>query len=257
MNQKKCPKCGESNPPEAVMCWACYTPLTSGVAGLSPAAAGSVAGGTTGAAPIAVGGDDEEKSKPKITPVQMGVLGVGLLAALFFGATQLMGGGTVPEDPGTTPVAGTDPPVVQQQTAPVVAGAAPPPPGQAGPTSAELGFSVVSFPNASARTGVMAILIKPDSGAGSAVSMAKEARAQFTNANRFPVMQVFVFNNQQAAQIFKEHQAKRRNEPLENGDYSALAPAWSGAVARVEFRGNSTKVANPSNNPSGWWRGLR
>ena len=31
MNNKtqKCPKCGEENPAEAVMCWACYTPLSA------------------------------------------------------------------------------------------------------------------------------------------------------------------------------------------------------------------------------------
>jgi len=28
MNMQTCPKCGEANPDEAVMCWACYTPLS-------------------------------------------------------------------------------------------------------------------------------------------------------------------------------------------------------------------------------------
>ena len=35
--QKQCPKCGEKNPAEAVMCWACYTSLSGGAMAAPPA----------------------------------------------------------------------------------------------------------------------------------------------------------------------------------------------------------------------------
>ena len=33
METKRCPKCGEENPPEAVLCWACYTPFSGATPG--------------------------------------------------------------------------------------------------------------------------------------------------------------------------------------------------------------------------------
>ena len=69
MNPKKCPKCGESNPPEAVMCWACYTPL-SGSAGSGPSSQSTPAHAA-------------ESEKKAIPPWQLGLVAVGEVGEQF------------------------------------------------------------------------------------------------------------------------------------------------------------------------------
>jgi hypothetical protein len=72
---KKCPKCGEDNPAEAVMCWACYTPLSAaGGAPLGATAAMSAGAlaqgpmGKAGSGPTPVEGEKEKKPvDPKIS----------------------------------------------------------------------------------------------------------------------------------------------------------------------------------------------
>lgn len=93
MASKKCPKCGEDNPAEAVMCWACYTPLSgsaplgaglTGAAGTLPKGAGSPVG-----VPLT-----EEPAKKGLDPKAIGIgafLLVGVIAAVMM--SGMMGGG--------------------------------------------------------------------------------------------------------------------------------------------------------------------
>ncbi|RYG70864.1 hypothetical protein EON80_06595 [bacterium] len=70
MASKKCPKCGEDNPAEAVMCWACYTPLSGGpaVGSMSTATASLAAKGPVGKGPVGVPGVEEDSGKKASIP---------------------------------------------------------------------------------------------------------------------------------------------------------------------------------------------
>jgi hypothetical protein len=254
VNQKKCPKCGENNPPEAVMCWACYTPLTGG------AAAGAAAPAGRGAAPAAESG--EEKAKPPVW--QMAVIAGGLLGALFLGASSMGliggsgGGGESPPDlpPETGAVPSPDnpaPPAPPPAPAPATDGGNPAPaPAFTAP------FAVVTQPNPRAAIGIMAIIptsktLPPEK----AASLAAFTYRQVVDPNRWPVFQIFVFNNDKAAAMFKDYQIKQRGAPLDDSDYRQLSNIWPNVYVRYEYRrsgkGGVETVRYPFKDPMGWW----
>ncbi len=261
MNQKKCPKCGENNPPEAVMCWACYTPLSGGAvaAGASPGVAGAVATTRPNVA------EHEEKEKKPVAPWQIGVVVLALLIGVGFGVSQFMGGGSdtvadTPSLPQTDPGV-QDPGTVAQQPY------SPPPPSAPAVTSTESGgaatpptfvpYDMVSAPNTQLSWGVMAIVpTQANVSDSKAASLAAFARRQYQNPN-WRAVHIYVFADRQTALQFKEYQRGRKSNVLGPGDMAALTNLWSRCLVRYEFTGGRESVRYPSKNPTGWWVGRR
>jgi hypothetical protein len=265
VNKKKCPKCGEENPAEAVMCWACYTPLAG-----SPAGAGAApAGAAPGVAPAATG----EKEKTKIPPWQMGVLGVGLLAALFVGARTLMPASSSDDDGGDTettsdsgdtkpPEDGASTPDTPAPTAvnPVVISSN----GTASVMPDKAPFSIVVPPNPRLSVGTMAILPTEANTSGpQAAALAAYTRRQYSSrVKSWDTLYIYVFSDAKSASYFADYQKRRKGAALNTSDYSFLANLWSSCLARYEYSASSggkrvERVLYPSKNPSGWWYSSR
>jgi hypothetical protein len=259
VNQKKCPKCGEMNPAEAVMCWACYTPLTGG----APVAAG--AGGAGALAQPNAPSASNDDNKKSIAPWQIGVLAVALLIGLGFGVSSMMGGGSVGDSSqGGSGGIEISPPSSSSSGGgggggSVAPGAVAPPISSSGgggeikPAAAP--FSIVTAPNPALQWGIMSIVpTQPNVSPQKAASLAAFAGRQFKRNSEWRALQVYVFQNMEAAQAFKVYQTGRRQDVLGPGDYTALANIWPQCLARYEINGTRETVKLPSSAPTSWWR---
>lgn len=249
-NKKRCPKCGEENPPEAVMCWACYTPL-------SAAAAGTGAGAAKRSAASSVQThDDEEHVKPATQPWQIAVIAIGLIFVLFWVGKNFLpsgsSGDTLPPaaSPGFSPGDAAPPPVAQSSTS------------QSGTSSIsavtpqKLPFTVAVAPNPNITVGTMAIVpTESNISASQAASLASFTRSQFTQMKRWNKLYIYVFRDQQSAKQFANYQRSRRGAPLTGSDYRNLTSLWGSALACYEYNNGSEQIYTPTNNPSGWWTG--
>jgi hypothetical protein len=259
---KKCPKCGEDNPAEAVMCWACYTPLAGSapipVAGAARAGAGGVAGkgGPVGAP------TQEDGEKKQLDP-KLFVVGGLLLLGIIVAVVMNMGGSGGSDD--STPM-GQDPGTTSMSPDPGGGGAPPPPAPVAPPSFAgqsntpvepvALPYNVIVPPNAKYATGTMGILatqanITPNQARG----LAKFAHDQFSRNGKWSKMQIAVFSDAGAARTFATYQSRRRGAPMTANDYRELANSnvWSGAPAFYESSGKRESIAYPASNPMNWW----
>ncbi len=270
MASKKCPKCGEDNPAEAVMCWACYTPLSGGpvMAGGAPIGGPATAGiGAKGPGPVGVPGGDEAPAKKGVDPKMIGVgafLVVGALVAFMVNGG--MGGGSTDDGTGVDPTAPAPGPGGQPAPPPPPPTTNVPPPtgggggGTAAPAPVALPFQTVVPPNPQYATGTMGILVnKPGMTAVEAAGFAKFAKNQYSRNGKWKNMQICVFADQQTANAFKSYQSKRRGSPLTNDDYQQLGSRgiWGGTPAFLESKGNKELVYYPSRNPNGWWSSRR
>ena len=243
------------NPAEAVMCWACYTPLTGGAAGVGGTAA-------MAATPVATA---EPKEKKAIEPWQLGVVGLAVLLALGFGASQMMGGGGDNVEPDATP--GTIPKPPPRPGSPAT-GPSPdvftgkvnvPQSGGGGQVdvSKALNYSVASPPNPDKQWGVVALVpndpnVTPQIAAG----MAQFAFQQFGGKTKWKAMQIFVFRNREAALQFNRFQIGRKYDVVADDDYPSLAAIWPSCMVRFESNGNAAPdIRFPSQRPTSWWRG--
>jgi hypothetical protein len=261
VNKKKCPKCGEENPAEAVMCWACYTPLAGaapiGTAGAAPT------GAVKGAAPV-VG--EEAGEKPKIPPWQMGIVGVGLLAALYFGVRAVMPSSASDDDSGDTttqtttdrpPDAGGNPGApAPSPSNPVVISSS----GTAQVMPDKAPFTIAVPPNPKLSVATMAIVPTDAATSGpGAAALAAYTRRQYTaRIDSWNTLYIYVFSDAQSAQYFADYQKHRKGAPLGPSDYSYLANLWGSCLARYEYSTagggkHVERVLYPSKNPSGWW----
>lgn len=258
MNQKKCPKCGENNPAEAVMCWACYTPLSGG----ATVAAGAGGAAAMAAPGTAVAGKDEGEKKP-IAPWQIGVVVGALLLAVGFGIYTFMGSSS--DDPSSVSVNVTDAnpnygpgPGGYPNNSPVVSGPAPDSGPGGGPTidPKPIPYALIASPNVTMSWGVMAIVPnRAGTSPVAAASLAKFARNQFSGVTSWEGMHIYVFSDTQSAQAFNDYQAPRRHALLGPGEYGEVANLWPKCLARYEYRRNGReKVVYPSRNPGAWWR---
>lgn len=254
MNKKKCPKCGEENPADAAMCWACYTPLGDAVP------AGGAASGTTAPAGKDLGLEDEEKEK--IPPWQLAVIGAGLLTAIGFGVFNFMPSGNTSGGSDDFDDMPMDPPISQeaqptQQSSPVTFSSS----GTASVTPTEAPFSVVVSPNPRYSTGTMAIVPKDKNVSGAtAASYAAYVRRQYAaQMKRWSTFYVYVFSDQAQAQEFAKIMRQRRGAPLSSSDYASLTPLWRAATARYEYSARNgqriERVVYPSQSPNNWWNG--
>lgn len=253
MNKKKCPKCGEENPTEAVMCWACYTPLSGESNG---------AGSTPGRAEAATDSGEEKK---KIPPWQMAVIGAALLGGVFLGVRTMMpapsdaeeeetsttettGGTTTPDASGPGPSA-----------PPAPAPSAPPPAGTAVPAPQEAPFTVVVPPNPRLSVATMAIVPTDGTATGpQAAALASYTRRQFKgNTKQWRSLYIYVFSDAQSAQYFAEYMKRRKGAALAASDFSYLSNLWGSVLTRYEYttyKGKRVERAlYPSKNPNGWW----
>ena len=258
MNQKKCPKCGENNPPEAVMCWACYTPLTAGAVAPGVAPGAVRPGGPPGPGGPAAA-TDTGGGAGGIQPWMYAVGGVVLLVILVVGAKVLMGGDP-PGDaaPGgdtggtsSTGMTGSPGNVMPPSRS---SGTMPLPPSNSnstGPGSTTIlpaPYNIGAIPNPQAPVGIVGIApvqpLSPSQGA----SIAKYAVSQFANVDHWGALEVFVFQDQQANQAFKDYQTGRRSYPLGADDFNSaeLNNLWPQTMAvYVFYKGGKERVVKP------------
>ena len=266
MATKKCPKCGEENPAEAVMCWACYTPLAGGAAAAAGGGLVTPRGGAAAVTPAATAAAQDEEKKgidPKIFLVVglllvAGVIG-GFTSGIFGGSGNAetlnpdlptnTGGGTTGSSGGIIPQQPSNPGIVAQPSSNSNSGA-----GSVTPQAAP--FRMVVPPDPRYSNGTMAIIpTAPNVSPAQASGLAKYAKQMVAPGGRWKSMQVVVFNNPGAAKAFQKYQASRKGAKLSANDYAALAGqgVWSGAPAYYETQGNSEQSFQPSANPNNWW----
>ena len=263
MANKKCPKCGEDNPAEAVMCWACYTPLTAGAG----AAMGAGGMGAAGAAtlprpggpmgvPSAVNEGEKKQIDPKIFLVG-GLLLVAAVVALF--TTGIIGGSSPPGviDNGIPTTITTDTGFVGTSGMAATPPPPPPPPTNNGPTggSGEVvtppapSYSMVSSPNPRYSVATFGITpAQPNVSEAQATNLASTAGSSMSRSRKWDGMQIFVFRDAASASSFKQFMSQRQGKPLGAGDYQGLASqgALSGAIVYYEVRGKTGRVSYPS-----------
>jgi hypothetical protein len=259
--QKQCPKCGEKNPAEAVMCWACYTSLSGG-AMAAPAGAGPVGGA------IAAGTMDDAGDKKKIEPKQLAIIGVGLVVALGFAAKTMMGSGAAPEDvmpdisatgssggSSTTTTSTSSSSSSSTSTTPAATGPNPGGPAAAAADAPPFPYRLAVGPNPGSKWATMAIV--PNKGAmkeSEAKALAEFAYRYQQKSRKFPVVEIFVINSSQDADTFAEYQNKRRGDQMGAGDYQALRQVWGNTPVRyLNVNGRAT-VSSPQRNPDAFWQ---
>ena len=253
MSQKKCPKCGENNPAEAVMCWACYTPLAGGATASPQATAPGFAGQ----------GNNEAATKKAVAPWQIGLIGAVLLAGVG-GAFMVMSRPPVDTD---IPLAVALPPDVSlggAMSAPIGtypgpssgpgAGAAGPVTPSVAPTGTML-FTVSLPPKDGVPWGTMAIVPSASSSAQNPASLAAAASQQAMTGGKWDGLYVYVFSDAASAQRFRQYQSGRGGQPLKANDYSALQDLWSRVPVRYEYSNGKEAIRYPSRNPGSWWGG--
>ncbi len=268
MATKKCPKCGEENPAEAVMCWACYTPLAGGAAAVAGGGLVTPRGGAAAVTPAATAAA-QDAEKTSVDPKIFAVVGL-LIAAALIGSftTGLIGGSSAGSVPEITPMPGDEGeiPFVDQ---PVPA----PPPVQApvftpptntggGDTQAAVApqFKTIVAPDPRQPTGTMGIILNtPNVSPTQALALARFAKQRFEPGGRWSGMQVVVFSDPAAAKTFLKYQAQRKGARLTPKEYQDLADqgVWNSVPVYYETRGKTEMPYRPSANPKGWWTGAR
>jgi len=263
---KKCPKCGEENPAEAVMCWACYTPLAGGAAAAAGGGLVAPRGGVASVTPAATAARQNEEKKgvdPKIFLV-VGLLLVALVIGGFttgiFGGAPADAGLPIPEPkPGKTTGGTTRPPT--NPTTPNINVIVPDAPVPSSPTDGGVvvkHYDVVVAPNPRYPIGTIGIVaVQPDITPAQAVSLGKFAKNQFAANGRWNRLQVVVFNNGDVGKAFLKYQAKRQNLSLSSPQFQDMAQSgmWSSVPAYIEFGDGKDRVYEPSRSPTNWWTG--
>jgi hypothetical protein len=247
------------------MCWACYTPLTEGAAASAVAGPGmgglGVGGPTVGGPATGPPGQDEEApAKKAVEPWQMGVIGLFLAIVLFMGVKTLMGGGSAPVDdtggvvtpPSTGPVS---PPVVVPPPPPMTGGAPPAATNPVPAPEATSPFTMVAAPYPNVAWATMAIVpTKTNLSTTAAAALAAFARQQVVGASRWQGFYIYVFADQQSADIFKQNQDKRRGQPLTSQDFTDMKALWPKTLAVYEYSKGQEAVRYPRSNPNSWWQ---
>jgi hypothetical protein len=246
VNQKKCPKCGENNPVEAVMCWACYTPLS----GSAAAGAGTAAGGPPASA--ARGGDGEKKA---VAPWQIGVIAAALLVLGGAGFMSMRGSTSGPiygGEAGNT-IFEPPPPIFQGPSMGGGGAPAPPPPAITQQTGGQpvAPYTVTTPPNPNSPIGTVGLVPKqqvdPQGAATLAATYGQRLNGKWKN------LHIYVFSDVSAARSFNSVVRGNGGRPLSGQDYQQLSGVWAQTLARVEIMGGRRAVRYPQKNPRGWW----
>jgi hypothetical protein len=248
------------NPVEGVMCWACYTPLTGGA---SAVGAGAGAAAKLGGPPGVSGPPDlEEKPKAKVSPVQMGVIGVALVVLLGMGLRS-MSGPALPDDP---PNVLPEVPGGTRGGAPVIPSrpGQPPSQGPAGGTTATapagepMAYSVTTPPSVKSTWATVGI-VPADANTDSVMAgrIASLAHQRYSKTGQWDGIYVYAFADKQTAAVFQKYQQDRRGAALEPGDYQspALQSIWPKTLARYEFSKGQEAIRYPQANPTAWFEG--
>ena len=264
MATKKCPKCGEENPAEAVMCWACYTPLAGGAAAAAGGGLVTPRGGAAAVTPAATAAAEDAQKTP-VDPKIFVVLGLLVVAGVIGSFTTGLIGGGGGDDvlPDVTPIPGENPnpgpPPPPAPGPPVAPPQFPTGGGDGGGTGAAVlppQFKVVVPPDPRQTTGTMGIMVdSPNVTPTQALALARFAKQQIQSGGRWTGMQVVAFNNQGAAKVFLKYQSQRKGAKLTPYQYQELANqgVWSSVPAYYETQGTTERPYYPSNNPKGWW----
>jgi len=249
VSQKKCPKCGENNPAEAVMCWACYTPLAGGATAMPHASAPVGQSAST------------EKTKNSVAPWQIAAIVVALVAV---GGSVAMMGRTKPDTDTTTYAAPAAPPDASSGSGPAIATYVEGSPGAAGASAVspaqpsqpgQMLFTVSLPPKEGVAWGTMAIVPSGTSSNQNAAALAAAACQQAVSGGKWDGLYVYVFSDADSAQKFRQYQSGRGGEPLKSSDYNALQSLWAQVPVRYEYSRGNEAIRYPSKSPGGWWSG--
>ena len=261
-NQKPCLKCGENNPAEVAMCWACYTPFAE--PGLTATVASGGGAGAPGPAPTG-------ETAPGRASVPSWIYaggGATLVLALLVGIKVLILGdpaataGTVGTPPEMIPVAYSSGSSAGRRSAVAPAFSSPAGPAAgAVPAVAEMPFNFVTLPNRRAAVGVMAIA--PRQGVATpqqAVGLARYAYSRILTPRHWRQIQVYVMASTQAGDEFKQFQQARQNLALDPEGFNRLAELWPQTAGVCVFETTSPsqvklKVLYPQTD-AGFWQQL-
>lgn len=256
MNQKKCPKCGELNPQEAVMCWACYTPLT----GDSAAATATTAAARKPAPPS--GNTRAEKDKVAVAPWQIGVVVAALLAAGVAGFMMMGGSGdTETVVANQLPVLSPDKMAIPGKVRPGAPGITMPSGGGGGAPTVSMpqrdtskpSFSITTAPARNTQWATVGIVPTTSVSGDQARALALAARKQVMAGQQYKGAYIYVFGNRNVASVFQKFQRSNRGAPLSGDDYSSLSEIWPETLVRYEFNAGNEDIRFPSQSPNDWW----
>ena len=263
MATKKCPKCGEENPAEAVMCWACYTPLAGGAAAVAGGGLVAPRGGAAAVTPAATAAAEDQEKTP-VDPKIFVVVGLLIVAAVIgaFTTGLIGGGGNSNELPSVTPIenpgppGGNPPPGPQPPAQPPQMPTFKVPSTTPGGESVKPQFQPAVPPDPRQTTGTMGIIVNtPGISPIQAASLAKFAKQTYESGGRWTAMQVVVFSDAATAKTFLKYQAQRKGARLTPYEYQDLANQglWNNVIAYYETQGKKESRYYPSANPKGWW----
>lgn len=266
MNQKKCPKCGENNPPEAVMCWACYTPLSGGAVASATAGPG---GGPRGAGTGAVAADSGQGGV-SIPSWAYAAGGIVLAIVVLMGAKILLFSGDSSAGTDTTATTsdtsgGTSGPFTSggggsrgtsgSSGSSGSSSSGPSSPSQQAPAQQDIPFNMIVSPNEQSPVGVLGIVPKAQTGPTQAAGMARFASTFYASSkgHTWSQLQVYVFADINAGNRFKDFQVRRKNWALDEDAFSSLNDVWPNTQAVVVFNGNRlSKVVYPQSDANFW-----
>lgn len=240
------------------MCWACYTPLSTGAA-VAGAPAGAPGTLSKGPKPVSV---EEEKDKKQVDPKLFAAVGLLFVAGIIglFTTGVIGGGGEEEEEDVPAPAAKSETKEENKEEAPPsVAPAIAPASGPGGGVSADVGeiaYRTVFGPDPRNSTGTMGILAKEKQlSAAQAGGLARFAREHYARSGKWSQMQIAVFTDEAAANQFAAYQRKRRGQRLSPSNYSDLASqgVWTGAAAFFQSSGKKEAIYSPASNPNSWW----
>lgn len=248
MAEKNCPKCGEQNPGDAIMCWSCYAPLTG-----RAVASGLLMPAPTRAATAEPATDYDEKEPRRITPAVMGALAVVALVAVAIGLKTFTGLSAPRDDippiqeptPENTNLGGDVPSIAARPEGPAKV----PPP-------AAVPFEITALPNPRSDWGTMAIVPTQENlGETQAAALAAFTLRRYTRKQirRWNGMYIFVFKDKQTADAYNNYMRGRRGATLTASDYQNLIGIWPRTLVRYEYYKQRESVVYPSKNINGWW----
>lgn len=269
MKDNRCPKCRERNPPNAVLCWSCFTPLVSD----DPIVPASSSGKTKAASGPERGAKPASAARTK-SGRQLDSRWIAAAGALVFvlpmvfasfkildradnGADDTEGNSTSSTGAnasGTgyylafmTPTPDAAAPTVTYDADPTTGGTVPP--------VAQIPYTVVASPNPKIDFGVMGILPRQlTSNPRQAAGIAAFARRQFVDIARWKMMDIYVFDDCDAAQRFGSYQSRRSGYPLGPNDYVALVPVWQYTPALYRYDTLHEALVCPAEAPDSWWQ---
>ncbi len=200
--------------------------------------------------------------KKKMDPKQLAAVGVVLLIAAGFGVKTMMGGG---ESGDTGDIISMPPPAPPQNAEPsnsssssgspsVPTGPAPDMPKGSAPLE-KFPYTMIAAPNSRYSAATVAIVPTENNlTEGQAKGLATFCHRHLKKVKDFKRVEIFVFNDTQAAQDFAGYQSEQRGAPLQDYTVPRLMALWPKAITRYWAEGDKAYYSSPQKSPTSFWK---